>query len=479
MKESPNSYQYIVVFIILITCIYQFKVIFVKQIPPQITSALTRSLSLEQSASRDEPNIILIQSDTRPLEKSTLEYYNAVLLSYYAYLHGYTFIRFDPAGFCDEKKKKECKGHEGTEVHPIWTKVAAMQMAMKYAREGDLIFFIDSDATMDVTALHLPAHLAAPSIGDWINKPDKSILVPCDCYSFWTQVAHNVYGLPVNTGLLGLKARPRTLHILDVWWKSMEIVTPLQEWWNHDFRKQWPYEQERLTWMINTGDYVDDIDVIQKKMRNPDLKGLFSHGPNNKNSKTALGEVSKRSLVENFDCLHIERPFLKNMTDIEIVALLTIRDSYRNPGNLEISYPEIHKGPDKDKKRRILEEIDRVYKREYITKLADAFGLTEEQLEAQRRKQLDEYKRARVQSFRDRPKIVHKSSGNEPNPQEVFREELDSFEASLTVEVCASTDRESDRWYDIISEFLLKKVNMIEISPKDLEELDVFAEWKK
>merc|ERR1719162_1111222 len=85
--------------------------------------------------------------------------------------------------------------------------------------------------------------------------------------------------------------------------------------------------------------------------------------------------------------------------------------------------------------------------------------------------------------MRERPEL--KSAENsmkvddEPNPQEAFRDELEIFESGLTRDVCESTDRDSERWYDIISEFLLRKVTMIEISPTDLEELDPVGEWKK
>eukprot|EP00494_Astrolonche_serrata_P032020 UN32289 len=140
---------------------------------PQFSISENYLLRRRSESDGKKRQVFIVQSDTRPLNKNSLEYYNLGVLSYYAFAQNYTLIRYDTSKFC--WGRKQCYGYDGIIVHPCWTKIVALMFTFRFAKDNDFIIFLDSDATTDITALTLPVEQAAPSIYHFLYNTSKSI----------------------------------------------------------------------------------------------------------------------------------------------------------------------------------------------------------------------------------------------------------------------------------------------------------------
>ena len=158
-------------------------------------------------------------------------------------------------------------------------------------RDGDIALYIDTDVLMN------HSHSINDFITNDLNGTFKSIdsfrgIAVCwDYASFWTSYARNIYSFPINTGTL-LFRKSKTVEVLmQKWWESAGIPSKMdkdkssmnlvdernengnnESQWNHHQKPlnhalQWPFEQDRLSWIVDTKLFEDDIVLFQEDQK--------------------------------------------------------------------------------------------------------------------------------------------------------------------------------------------------------------------
>jgi len=229
-------------------------------------------LSSFQSHSSSEPQVYIIQVDTRP-RKSSEEYWTitSIVNKYYAEIHGYHYIYLRSSNSCtkpgDEGKHDVCEGPNGLEVHSPWMKAKGTLSILKETMKmGDILLFMDSDAMIAVKwergfgtgpdAIHMSIQDAFPAIWDSFMNGTKSAAFIRSINSYWVGVSETWnYSIAINTGVFIIKKNDFSLRFIERWWNSFDEETPgdrvyREKGW--EMATHWPWEQERLSWLAST-----------------------------------------------------------------------------------------------------------------------------------------------------------------------------------------------------------------------------------
>ena len=219
--------------------------------------------------------------DTRAPDKSS-DYWTqgAALGAQYCKRHDCTF-KYLIATKCDETA---CVGHKNMPVPMPWIKVKGILHELDAMEYGELALYIDSDFVMNSsTSIQqlIESELEDFPVWNWHRKKmtislgqdgrgvfgqnGKAIALCVDMGSHWTGYHEDTYIIPINTGIILFIKTKEVESLLNEWWKSMQIPSSLDRRWPELHNKTrnhamaWPWEQDRLSHIVNTGLFADNI----------------------------------------------------------------------------------------------------------------------------------------------------------------------------------------------------------------------------
>ena len=219
--------------------------------------------------------------DTRAPDKST-DYWTqgAAVGAQYCKRYDCTF-KYLIATKCGETA---CVGHKNMPVPMPWMKVKGILHELDSMEYGELALYIDSDFVMNSsTSIQylIESELEDFPVWNWHRKKmtisfgqdgrgvfgqnGKAIALCVDMGSHWTGYHEDTYIIPINTGIILFIKTKEVESLLNEWWKSMQIPSSLDRRWPELHNKTrnhamaWPWEQDRLSHIVNTGLFADNI----------------------------------------------------------------------------------------------------------------------------------------------------------------------------------------------------------------------------
>lgn len=243
-------------------------------------SLFTNPTTFNHSAAIRKTYVFMV--DTRaPTNHTQTHTMAAAIANHYSARYHYHFLYFiancphhDTFYDDDPHEPLPCKGHRGINVPTPWMKVKGILEMLSMMDDDDRALYIDTDVLMN------HSHSIDDFIqNDLINGSTlRGIAVCWDYASFWTSYALNVYRFPINSGIILFRKTKSVQVLMDKWWESvavpskmdrnpMDIVDERNEsrWNNHAL--QWPFEQDRLSWIVDTQLFHEDIVLFKEDRR--------------------------------------------------------------------------------------------------------------------------------------------------------------------------------------------------------------------
>eukprot|EP01083_Nonionella_stella_P140239 429543_1 len=231
-----------------------------------------RLLSTDLSSTpAHKPNIFVLMVDTRSPDNHTKSHtITASIANYYCALHHCEFIYYVIK--CSMAKQMLCFGYRNISVPVQWMKVKGiLHMLHTKMNYGDLALYVDTDFVFNHNT----------SLSDFISKDininDQTFdqLALCwDYASYWSRISRKTYKYPINSGIILFYKTISVELIMQKWWQSVQIPSTLDKvpkvhpktgektFVNHAF--DWPYEQDRLSYLVSTGLFKDDVVLFKE-----------------------------------------------------------------------------------------------------------------------------------------------------------------------------------------------------------------------
>ena len=217
-------------------------------------------------------HVFVFTVDTRPPTNITNYWTQAAALgAYYCEKNECDFLYYTAK--CDgNNRQRPCRGYKDIEVPSPWIKIKGILAMLDRMPYGDLAMYMDSDWRLNpnVSIEHFIEH-DLHSLPDDVygskgvfSLSDKVLAVCWENFNVhtsspWERTANGSYKYPINSGLILFYKTSLVELFMQKWWESVQVPSALDLRGGHNMAFQWPWEQDRISWMLSTGLFLDDV----------------------------------------------------------------------------------------------------------------------------------------------------------------------------------------------------------------------------